>query len=335
MADIFISYSKKDHKLARELAAFLEAEGYTVWYDRDLTTGEEFSDEIARELAKSRAAIVIWTENSITSKWVKAEAERANADRKLIPVKQPSITYESIPLPFNILHTKNISDKETILSAIIAQLAKPYNNKPLYYMFYKQFRLQILTWFGILGTTLTLISSIKPLINLAYWTNLLIRNWTYITTEFWSYIFFWFTLRINPLVASYLSATIFVASLSIGSILYRKDLCGSENTQIMKRPERLDSHLVYLMCLLFTIMFIPYIKNNQLITDDCEIVIAVILYSILIYFIVVVSDDIARWIYFKYSETENARFSNIEWVNINIEGVNMLFAESIMKAVNT
>jgi hypothetical protein len=32
MADIFISYSKADHALALKLSAFLEAEGWTVWW---------------------------------------------------------------------------------------------------------------------------------------------------------------------------------------------------------------------------------------------------------------------------------------------------------------
>jgi hypothetical protein len=33
MADIFISYSSEDRDQARILAAFLEAEGYSVWWD--------------------------------------------------------------------------------------------------------------------------------------------------------------------------------------------------------------------------------------------------------------------------------------------------------------
>ena len=36
MSDIFISYSKTDHALALKLSAFLEAEGWTVWWDRSL-----------------------------------------------------------------------------------------------------------------------------------------------------------------------------------------------------------------------------------------------------------------------------------------------------------
>ncbi|MEQ1714096.1 MAG: toll/interleukin-1 receptor domain-containing protein [Hyphomicrobium sp.] len=39
MADIFISYSKNDHAEARLLAAFLEAQGYSVWWDTSLAAG--------------------------------------------------------------------------------------------------------------------------------------------------------------------------------------------------------------------------------------------------------------------------------------------------------
>jgi len=34
MADIFISYSKADHPLALKLSTFLEAEGWSVWWDK-------------------------------------------------------------------------------------------------------------------------------------------------------------------------------------------------------------------------------------------------------------------------------------------------------------
>jgi hypothetical protein len=33
MADVFISYSKKDYDVARGLAEFLENCGYEVWWD--------------------------------------------------------------------------------------------------------------------------------------------------------------------------------------------------------------------------------------------------------------------------------------------------------------
>ena len=91
VADVFISYSKKDYDEARMLAAFLEAEGYSVWWDTSLVSGESFRKVIMTELGRARAAIVIWTENSIESDWVQSEAGRAHADRKLIPVKSKGL----------------------------------------------------------------------------------------------------------------------------------------------------------------------------------------------------------------------------------------------------
>jgi adenylate cyclase len=106
MADIFISYSKADHALAFKLSAFLEAEGWSVWWDRDLSAGEAYRDEIMRELAAARAVIVIWTQTSVGSDWARAEAGRAKAEGKLIPVKAPGLTYSDIPLPFGEMHTE-------------------------------------------------------------------------------------------------------------------------------------------------------------------------------------------------------------------------------------
>ena len=51
MADIFISYSKADHALALKLSAFLEAEGWTVWWDRSLGAADLYRDEIMKQLA--------------------------------------------------------------------------------------------------------------------------------------------------------------------------------------------------------------------------------------------------------------------------------------------
>src|SRR5262249_28155441 len=87
MADVFISYAKADRPLALKLAAMLEAEGWKVWWDTSLTIGDDFRNEIMTELGRARAVIVIWTDASIKSDWVRSEAGRAQADRKLIPVK--------------------------------------------------------------------------------------------------------------------------------------------------------------------------------------------------------------------------------------------------------
>ena len=59
--------------------------------------------EIMTELGRARAVIVIWTDTSIKSDWVRSEAGRAQADRKLIPVKLEHLTYKDLPPPFDVL----------------------------------------------------------------------------------------------------------------------------------------------------------------------------------------------------------------------------------------
>ena len=64
MADIFISYSKPDRDKVVVLAAYLESEGWTVWWDTSLAVGDAYRDEIMKQLAAARAVIVLWTQNS-------------------------------------------------------------------------------------------------------------------------------------------------------------------------------------------------------------------------------------------------------------------------------
>jgi hypothetical protein len=125
MADVFISYSKSDHALALKLSAFLESEGWTVWWDKSLGAADPYRDKITKQLATARAVITIWTPNSIKSDWVRAEAGQAKADGKLISVKTPEVAYADIPLPIGEMHTENVGSTDLIRAAIIAQLAKP------------------------------------------------------------------------------------------------------------------------------------------------------------------------------------------------------------------
>jgi hypothetical protein len=56
----------------------------------------------------ARAVVAIWTPTSVKSDWVRAEAGRAKAEGKLIPVKAAGVDYADIPLPFGEMHTENV-----------------------------------------------------------------------------------------------------------------------------------------------------------------------------------------------------------------------------------
>jgi TolB-like protein len=120
MADVFISYSKEFGPQTKQLAEELEHKGFTVWYDTSLVPGDSFRDVIMSELAQARAAIVIWTSDSVRSDWVCSEASRARARRILIPVRADDVRSHDIPPPFDSLHTELLSNR----SAIEAALAK-------------------------------------------------------------------------------------------------------------------------------------------------------------------------------------------------------------------
>src|SRR5215471_14430148 len=151
MADIFISYSKADRDLALKLSAYVESEGWSVWWDKSLGAGDAYRDEIMKQLATARAVIVIWTENSVKSDWVRAEAGRAKADGKLIPVKASAVNYSDVPLPFGEMHTENITSLELIRAAVVAQLAKPSVPVAPFWQLTSAFKGQFLTWIGIVG----------------------------------------------------------------------------------------------------------------------------------------------------------------------------------------
>ncbi len=177
MADIFISYSKSDHALALKLSAFLESEGWTVWWDKSLGAADLYRDEIMKQLVSSRAVITIWSPNSIRSDWVRAEAGRAKADGKLIPVKTSELTYADIPLPFGEMHTESVASTDLIRAAIVGQLAKPAVTPSPLWQLTSTFRYQILTWIGIVGGSVTLFANLNSVLDLADWASELVAHW--------------------------------------------------------------------------------------------------------------------------------------------------------------
>jgi formylglycine-generating enzyme required for sulfatase activity len=124
VADIFISYSTRHPQPTREIAAHLESEGYSVWWDTDLLAGEKFRQAIERELDVAKAVIVIWTNDSVVSDWVISEAEHGRNHGKLIPLRTSDLT-APIPKPFGAIHTGFANDVPAILKAVRRVIGAP------------------------------------------------------------------------------------------------------------------------------------------------------------------------------------------------------------------
>ncbi len=85
MSNIFLSYSSVDRERARLLATSLEQEGLTVWWDRTIPPGRSFDKVIEDALESAEFVIVLWSQDSINSEWVKTEASEAHRRDVLVP----------------------------------------------------------------------------------------------------------------------------------------------------------------------------------------------------------------------------------------------------------
>jgi len=122
MEDIFISYSKSDVKAATVIARKLTDFGFSVWWDNLLSPGELFDEVLTNKVKGSKVVLVLWTEDSIQSKWVHAEASLALSLDKLIPIKPHTLDFKKLPLPFNTLHTINITNFQGLIQYVSKKL---------------------------------------------------------------------------------------------------------------------------------------------------------------------------------------------------------------------
>ncbi len=106
MTDIFISYARADRAKIEKFVSALEAEGYSVWWDRHVAGGSEFSKDIEKELAAAKAVIVAWSKQSIESRWVKDEAGLAAEAGKLVSL---SLDGSLPPIGFKQFHAIDFS----------------------------------------------------------------------------------------------------------------------------------------------------------------------------------------------------------------------------------
>src|SRR5262245_50729232 len=231
MADIFVSYAKADRSLASKLVAMLEAKGWKVWWDTGLAIGDDFRNEIMTELGRARAVIVIWTDASIKSDWVRSEAGRAQADRKLIPVKLEHLTYKDLPPPFDVLHTENVSEGDKIRAAIVAQLAEPTVEPTAVALLTKGFKYELLTWVGIIGGALTLFTNLGSVLRLADWARVLVEHWKEWTHAFWLWTFGWLGIHLGPGWTPVLSFLVFGSLLAIGQAVKFKSTTKNQATE--------------------------------------------------------------------------------------------------------
>jgi len=83
---IFLSYSRKDLDCARPIIALLETAGFDVWWDGRLEGGENYLATTENALETAACVVVLWSQVSVGSHWVRDEAQRGRERGCLVPL---------------------------------------------------------------------------------------------------------------------------------------------------------------------------------------------------------------------------------------------------------
>lgn len=85
LTDIFLSYNREDQARAKMFAEAFETQGFKVWWDAGLRTGEAYDQVTEKALKTAKAVVVLWSKKSAESRWVRAEATLADRNKTLVP----------------------------------------------------------------------------------------------------------------------------------------------------------------------------------------------------------------------------------------------------------
>jgi len=105
--DIFLSYNREDQARAKLFAEAFEREGFKVWWDVGLRTGEAYDEVTETALRTAKAVVVLWSKKSVVSRWVRAEATLADRNKTLLPVMIESCER---PIMFELTQTADLGN---------------------------------------------------------------------------------------------------------------------------------------------------------------------------------------------------------------------------------
>ena len=103
---VFVSYSRTDLDRARPVIALLEGAGFDVWWDGRLEGGENYLAITENALETADCVLVLWSQTSVGSHWVRDEAQRGRERGCLVPL---SLDGTMAPLGFRQFQLLDIS----------------------------------------------------------------------------------------------------------------------------------------------------------------------------------------------------------------------------------
>src|SRR5271167_1848826 len=99
MADVFVSYSRKDSEFVAKLAAALKTAGRDVWVDVEgIRASEDWKERIFREIDGANTFLFVVSPESLQSEIANEEVSHAALNSKrMIPLFYRGVEGKSIP----------------------------------------------------------------------------------------------------------------------------------------------------------------------------------------------------------------------------------------------
>lgn len=106
MSEVFISYARQDRETASRLAKRLEAEGWTVFWDSRLRTGDDWRRVIETKVRSACCVVALVSKAALESSWVLEETEIARKRGVLLPVL---LGLSEPPFGFGVVQASNLT----------------------------------------------------------------------------------------------------------------------------------------------------------------------------------------------------------------------------------
>jgi len=100
--NVFVSYAQEDREAAASVASYVQGLGLDAWWDRELSIGADIHERVLQQIRDADAVIVLWSQHSVSSHWVRGEAQAGLDAGKLIPIR---IDHCDPPLNFRAVLT--------------------------------------------------------------------------------------------------------------------------------------------------------------------------------------------------------------------------------------
>lgn len=103
MADVFVSYKAEDRRRVTPLVEALNADGFSVWWDEQISGGAAWRQTIEKELNAAKCAVVVWSKRSVGPEGTFVQDEAAWAQERHVYVP---VTIDKVHLPLGFGETQ-------------------------------------------------------------------------------------------------------------------------------------------------------------------------------------------------------------------------------------